>query len=487
MALNVRFAPSPTGHLHVGGARTALFNWLLARKEGGRFVLRIEDTDRERSSEEMVRGILESMRWLGLEWDEEPVFQSEGTERHRRDVESLIEAGVAYRDFMDPEELEQIRERDPEDPALLRLPRERAETLGHQEVKRRAAAGEPHAVRFAVPDQGETTWDDGVYDTVTFRNADIEDFVLLRRDGTPTYNLAVVSDDHEAGIDHVIRGDDHLSNTPKQILIYRALDRPVPAFSHLPMILGPDGKRLSKRHGATAVEAYREQGILPQAMVNFLALLGWSPGDGREVMEVDELVEAFSLERVLKKSAVFDHEKLAWLNGEHINRTPPEELAEPVAERIEGAVEGVSRDDLLSDREWFHALVELLKPRSRSLDDFASQARPYVAEPDFEAKAVKKHWAKDPEGAATRLRALRQRLSDAPWEEEALEEALRALAEELEVGAGKLIHPLRVALTGQMVSPGIFEVLVIMGRERSLKRMDDAAARLEAGDLPSED
>ena len=483
MTLNVRFAPSPTGHLHVGGARTALFNWLLARRHGGRFVLRIEDTDRERSSQDMVQGILDSMRWLGLEWDGDAIFQSDGTERHRADVERLVEQGAAYRDFMDPDELDRIREKDPEDPALLRLPRERAQALGDGEAERRAAAGEPHAVRFAVP-EGETAWRDRVYGDVTFRHQDIEDFVLLRRDGSPTYNLAVTSDDHDAGIDHVVRGDDHLSNTPKQILLYRALGRPVPAFAHLPMILGPDGKRLSKRHGATSVEAYREQGMLPGAMVNFLALLGWSPGDGREVMDVDEMVEAFSLERVLKKSAVFDHEKLWWLNGEHINRTPPDALEGSVADAIAAAVEGVERDELLSDREWFHALVELLKPRARTLADFATQARPYVAEPAFEEKAVKKHWAKEPEGAAHRLQALRERFAGTPWEEEPLEEALRSLAEDLDVGAGKLIHPLRVALTGQMVSPGIFEVLVVMGRERSLRRMDEAAEELAAGRLP---
>jgi glutamyl-tRNA synthetase len=280
MTLRVRFAPSPTGFLHVGGARTALFNWLLARKEGGTFILRIEDTDRERSSEEMTRAILEGMSWLGLDWDEGPFFQSEGLERHRAAALRLLKEDRAYLDLVSPEELARVREEDPG--RALRYPRERAEALPPGEAAERAAEGEPHAIRFRIPD-GETAWVDRVHGEVRFRNPEIEDLVILRADGTPTYNLAVVSDDAEHRVTLVIRGDDHISNTPKQILLHEALGHLVPDFAHVPMILGPDGKRLSKRHGATAVGEYHHQGILPEAMANFLALLGWNPGTEEEI------------------------------------------------------------------------------------------------------------------------------------------------------------------------------------------------------------
>jgi glutamyl-tRNA synthetase len=473
--LRVRFAPSPTGFLHVGGARTALFNWLLARREGGAFVLRIEDTDRARSTEEMVAAILEGMEWLGLDWDEGPHFQGRGVERHRSDALRLLEKGLAYRDFTAPGEMARLREEQPE--RALRHPRERAEALGDEAAEERAAAGEPHAIRLRVP-EGETVWDDEVYGRVRFRNADIEDLVLLRSDETPTYNLAVVSDDAAMEITHVIRGDDHLSNTPKQILLHQGLGSRVPAFAHVPMILGPDGKRLSKRHGALAVGEYRKMGILPEAMVNFLALLGWSPGTDEEVMSRDELVERFSLGRVLKKSAVFDLEKLQWLNGRHLSRLGSGELARTVLEAMdEGRDEAERR--MREDPEWFHALLDLLKARARTPADIALQARPYVLqELAYDPDAVAKHWEKRPEEVEGHLEALRERLAEASWDEESLEEALRALAEERGAGAGRLIHPLRVALTGQAVSPGIFEVLVMMGRERALSRIGAAAERI---------
>ncbi len=473
MSLRVRFAPSPTGYLHVGGARTALFNWLVARKEKGVFVLRIEDTDRDRSSDDMVRAIVDGMSWLGLEWDEGPYSQGAAVERHKAEALRLLEEGKAYRDFTSPEELARLRREDPD--AVIHFPRQAAAELGEAEAERRAAADEPHAIRFRVP-EGETIWKDRVHGSTRFRNADIEDLVLLRADGSPTYNLAVVSDDARMEINLVIRGDDHISNTPKQILLYEALGYPVPEFAHAPMILGPDGKRLSKRHGAAAVGEYAGQGILPEAMMNFLALLGWSPGTDEEVMTPQELVERFSLDRVVKKAAVFDPEKLAWLNGQHLNRLPLGDLAERVLTQLDPELGQVARDRQSADPAWFSQILDLLRARARTLDEIGVKLRPYlVDEIAYDPKAVKKHWLKRPDEAADHLDALHARLGQAlspnGWTEERLEEELRALASEREVGAGKLIHPLRVALVGEAVSPGIFEVLVAMGRDRSLARM----------------
>jgi glutamyl-tRNA synthetase len=474
MSVRVRFPPSPTGHLHVGGARTALFNWLFARQQGGIFVLRIEDTDRARSDEAHVEGILRGLRWLGLDWDEGPNFQSRGVERHRGEALRLLEEGRAYRDFTDPAELRAEAEaRGVGHPSVLA--RARADAMGADEASARAGAGEPHALRLRVP-EGETRWHDLVHGEMAFANADLDDLVILRGDGSPIYNLAVVSDDAHEGITHVIRGDDHISNTPKQILLYEALGYDVPTFGHLPMILGPDGKRLSKRHGATAVDAYEGQGILADAMVNFLALLGWNPGDEREVMERAELVRSFDLARVQKKSAVFDVAKLQWLNGQYLARTPASTLLPAVRERL--AARADAGPNALEDA-WLLTLIDLLKPRARTLDDMAKQAVPFlVDDPERDDAAVAKHWQRAPDDVRERLTRLRARLADTPWEPGPLEEALRALASELEVGAGKLIHPLRVALTGQSASPGIFDVLVLLGPKRALERLDRAIAWL---------
>lgn len=482
--MRVRFAPSPTGFLHVGGARTALFNWLFARHHGGDFILRIEDTDRERSSGAMVQAILDGMEWLGLDWEEGPFHQADGVQRHRLDALRLLEEGRAYRCFCTPEELESKRRMAEERKEGYRYDRHCTLRVPREEADARAAAGEPFTIRFTVP-EGETVWDDVVHELTRFDNAEIEDFIILRTDGTPIYNLAVVSDDHEMGITHVIRGDDHMSNTPKQIMLYRALGWDLPSFAHLPMILGSDGKRLSKRHGATAVGQYREQGILPAALVNFLALLGWSPGDDTELMTLDELIAWFSLEGVNKKGSVFDPEKLEWLNGQHLHRMSAEELEPLVGERL--VVAGLATpEELAARREWFHRLIELLKVRSRTLQEFVPQARPFlVDEVEPDPKAVKKHWAKNPVEVAGYLRRVRDLLAGAGrWEEEPLEEELRALAGELGVGAGKLIHPLRVAVTGTAASPGIFDVLVLVGRERVLARIDAGLERLE--DLAAE-
>jgi glutamyl-tRNA synthetase len=440
------------------------------------------------------------MEWLGVTWDEGPFFQSQGLERHRAAALFLLESGQAYRDFSTPEEAARDRKEEVETGKRTRRARERADAMSQEEVAARIDAGDTFAVRFRVPD-GETAWNDGVHGESRFRNEEIDDLVILRSNGTPTYNLAVVSDDAEMGITLVLRGDDHISNTPKQLLLHEALGNPVPSFAHVPLILGPDGKRLSKRHGATAVGDYEKEGILPEAMSNFLALLGWSPGDDREVFSREELVEAFSLERVLKKSSVFDFKKLQWLNGQHLAKTPTEELLEPVKRRLSergllsgagsvgetGEESGMEAGDAHRTAIAIPFLVDLLKVRARTVEDLLNQAEPYfLDEVDYDPKAVKKQWSKDPEGTADRLARLQERLAEVPWDQESLEEVSRGLAEEMEIGAGKLFQPLRLALTGSSASPGIFDVLVLLGRERSLERVERAVNILRSGKLPPE-
>jgi glutamyl-tRNA synthetase len=469
-APRVRFAPSPTGFLHVGGARTALFNWLFARHTGGVFVLRIEDTDRERSQAELTQAILDSLRWLGIDWDEGPYHQADVLERHRADARRLLEGGAAYRCFCAPETLEQMRETAKEK-GIAAAYDGRCRRIAAAEAERRAAAGEPYALRFKIP-EGVTVWDDLVAGRTRFKNSDVEDFVLLRSDATPTYNMAVVSDDLAHRITHVIRGADHLSNTPKQIQIYRALGTELPVFCHVPLIMGPDGKRLSKRHGATAVGEYRRAGFLPTGMVNFLALLGWSPGEDIELMSPAELIDRFSLERLNKKPAVFDHQKLEWLNGQHIAATPAAALADLVAPFL--AAEGVTAAADVSTRA-----LDLVKPRARTLRELAQRVRPFLARDlEYDPEAVAKHWH-DGRAASEQLSRVRAELAGlATWEEAELERAVRALAQGMGLGAGKLIHPLRVALTGSAVSAGIFEVMSVMGRDLVLCRIDAALAHL---------
>ena len=468
----LRFAPSPTGYLHVGGARTALFNWLYAKKYGGQFLLRVEDTDKARSTEASTRAIFEGLEWLGLRWDDEVVYQGANLARHQADAKRLLDAGAAYRCFCTPAELEERRKQAEARREAFKYDR-RCDLLAPPEVARRVAGGEPSVLRFRVPD-GETAWDDMVHDRITFPNRDIEDFVILRSDGTPIYNMAVVSDDIAMGITLVMRGDDHISNTPKQIMLYRALGAALPTFAHLPMIHGLDGKKLSKRHGATAVADYQHMGILPQAMLNFLALLGWSPGHDIEVMTVPQMVELFSTDGLQKKAAIFDPKKLEWMNGQHLSLVASAELAPRVTPALIAA--GLtSREELAARHDWYLALLDLLKVRARTIDDIVRQAAPYLRETiDYDPDAIAKQW-KDRDATARILAAVRDALAAAArWEAAPLEESLRALAERLGVAGGKLFQPLRVALTGLTVSPGIFDVLVMLGRDRSLARIDTA-------------
>ena len=470
--MRLRFAPSPTGFLHVGGARTALFNWLLAKRHNGTFILRIEDTDRSRSSDEMTVAILEGMKWLDLMWDEGPYHQADGFDRHKTDALRMLSDGKAYRCFCTQEEVEARKAAAPRDSKeAYHYDRHCLLQVTADESERRAAAGEKFAIRFKVP-VGKTSFDDAVHGVTQFDNESIDDFIILRSDGTPIYNLAVVSDDIEHRITHVIRGDDHISNTPKQILIYRALGAEPPTFAHVPMILGPDGKRLSKRHGATAVGEYKDKGILPDAMVNFLALLGWSPGNDDEILSREEMIARFALEDINKKSAVFDTAKLEWMNGQYLAQMNAGELEALVREQLPA-------DAPNADSVWLRELIELLKIRARTITGIAEQVVPYLADPvSYDNDAVQKQW-KNAAEAAERIEKVRAALPDErDWNHDALEKSLRELAEREGVGAGKLIHPLRVAITGNSASPGIFDVMKLLGRARTIRRIDDALAQL---------
>ena len=470
--MRLRFAPSPTGFLHVGGARTALFNWLLAKRHNGTFILRIEDTDRTRSSDEMTVAILEGMKWLDLMWDEGPYHQADGFARHKADALRMLSEEKAYRCFCSQEEVEARKAAAARDSKeAYHYDRHCLLNVTPEESARRAAAGEKFAIRFKVP-AGKTSFDDAVHGVTQFDNESIDDFIILRSDGTPIYNLAVVSDDIEHRITHVIRGDDHISNTPKQILIYQALGAAPPTFAHVPMILGPDGKRLSNRHGATAVGEYKDKGIMPDAMVNFLALLGWSPGNDDEILSREEMIRRFALEDINKKSAVFDTAKLEWMNGQY--------LAQMGADQLEALVrEQLPADAPNAESVWLRELIELLKIRARTITGIAEQVVPYLSDPVvYDSDAVQKQW-KNAAEAAERIEKVRTTLPDeSDWNHDALEKSLRQLAEREGVGAGKLIHPLRVAITGNSASPGIFDVMKLLGRARTIRRIDDALARL---------
>ena len=478
MPVRVRFAPSPTGYLHIGGARTALFNWLYARRHGGTFVLRIEDTDTERSSWEMVSGIVEGLRWLGLDWDEgpdvggphAPYFQSQRVDTYRAMAERLVTAGRAYYCYCTPDTLQQKRQA-AEGAGGGWIYDRTCCALTAEAVAEREANGLPRAIRFKVPG-GRTSFDDLVHGVISFENANIEDFVVLRSDRQPTYHLSVVVDDVDMEISHVVRGDDHISNTPKHVLLYEAFGAPVPRFAHVPLILGPDKKRLSKRHGATSVMEYQRLGYLSEAMVNFLSLLGWSPGDDRELMTRDELIAAFALEGISGGNAVFNPEKLDWFNQQYIMRLPIDDLARRVEPWLRAA--GLWNDVLETRRDWLNSVLELIRPRAKRLDQFAQELRPFLADTiEYDQSAVAKHLAK-PDITPTFTALPSTLMSLSPFDSATLETAFRALAEAHGIKAAALIHATRVAVTGRSVSPGLFDVLSLLGRERVIQRLRDA-------------
>ena len=415
----MRFAPSPTGALHIGGARTALYNWLLARKHGGTMVLRIEDTDRERSTPENVEQILDALRWLELDWDEGPLSQAERAGRHREQIDGMLAAGHAYED--------------------------------------------EGAVRLRVPDEGETVVTDVIRGEVSFPHSAIDDFVIARSDGSPLYNLAVAVDDLDMGITHVVRGEDHLSNTPRQVMVLKALGAEPPVYAHLPLLHGPDGKKLSKRHGAASVQEVRETGYLPEAVRNYIALLGWGLDDATTFMTTDQLTENFSLERVSKSPAVFDEQKLRWMNGRYLREMDPAELAR----RLE---------DLLG-REGLQPAVEVAQEKMQTLADFWQLAAFLVERQPYEEKAWRKVMERD--GAAENLTAVREALAGAePFDVETVEAGLREVVERTGAKPRDVFQPLRVAISGSTISPGIFESVVALGRDETLARVDDALSRL---------
>ena len=482
-AVRVRFAPSPTGFLHVGGARTALYNYLHARATGGVFVLRIEDTDAERSTPESTRAILDSLRWLGLEWDEGPevggahgpYFQAERRGLYADAAQRLEAAERAYPCFCTPAELEQRRAAQlarGEDPRYDG----RCRDIPPAERAKRRAAGEKPALRFRLPPPEEVAWDDVVRGRIAFQSDVLDDFVLARSDGWPTYNFACVVDDLAMRISHVIRGDDHISNTPRQILLYRAFGAEPPVFAHASMILGPDGKRLSKRHGATSVEAFGDQGIVPEGMVNFLALLGWALDGKTEIFTLAELEKVFRLDRVGPNPAVFDTQKLEWINAQHLKRLDEAERTRRVVAYL-----GAHGHDLSGrSDEWRRAFVRALGDRLKTLADAADVGAFALADPPaMEPEAWAELLARP--GADARLAALAARVESlAAWTLEALEGATRALASESGLKAAEVITPARVALTGRKAAPGIFEVMWLLGRERVASRLKAAAERWRA-------
>lgn len=466
--VRVRFAPSPTGHLHVGGARTALFNWLFARHHHGVFILRIEDTDRSRSTEESIASIVEALAWLGLDWDEGPPApgyrQTERLEIYKAYAERLLGEGKAYRCVCPPEELE----------ALRKAAQARGGTFRYSGKCRDASipADVPHALRLRIPLSGHTVVQDLIHGTVTFEHGQLDDWILVRTDGTPTYNFCVVVDDVTMKITHVVRGNDHLSNTPKQILCYQALGYPVPAFAHIPMILGPDRSRLSKRHGATSVLAFKEEGFLPEAMVNYLARLGWSHGD-QEIFSRAELIQHFDLAQVGSAGAVFDRVKLEWLSNHWLRQASAERLANDLVPFVERAGLPVP-----SDRAWLARVAESLQERAKTLWEMVEMGRFYFGElSGYDPTAAPKFFTA---AAIPRLKLLLKRLeAQEPFDPGALETLYRGLAAELELKLVDLAQLTRLALTGKTVSPPIFQVAALLGKERTLARLRTCQAVIE--------
>jgi glutamyl-tRNA synthetase len=442
VSIRVRFAPSPTGALHIGGARTALYNWLLARGSGGDLVLRIEDTDRERSTAANVEQILDALRWLELDFDEGPIFQSERSERHREVLAQLLDGGHAYRSNAATDEVKAWKEAHP----------------GHGFRGEAEAEG---AIRLRVPDDGTTVVHDVIRGDTRFDHVHIDDPVIARADGSVLYNFAVAIDDLDAGITHVVRGEDHLSNTPKQLLVLEALGAAAPTYAHLPLLHGPDGKKLSKRHGAASVQELRDAGYLPEAVRNYIALLGWSLDAETTIMPTEQMVKSFDLARVSKSAAVFDEQKLRWMNGRYLRELAPADLARRLEQRL--------------DREGLEQAATLAQDKMQTLEEFWPLAGFLVERQPYDEQA----WAKVMrEGAPELLAAAREALAAVdPFDEAGVEAALRGVVERLEVKPREVFQPVRLAISGSTISPGIFESVVALGRDETLERVDDALAR----------
>lgn len=465
MTVITRFAPSPTGYLHIGGARTALYSWLFARQQAGKFVLRIEDTDRERSTDESVQAIFEGMDWLGLQHDEGPYFQTDRFDRYKEVIQQLFDEGKAYHCYCSREELDELREQQ-------RANKEKPRYDGRCRHRTTAKEGVAPVIRFRNPDEGGVTWVDAIKGEITISNGELDDLIIARGDGTPTYNLTVVVDDIDMGMTHVVRGDDHINNTPRQINIYRALGAEPPVFAHVPMILGEDGARLSKRHGAVGVMQYRDDGFLPEAILNYLVRLGWSHGD-QELFSIEEMINLFRLENVNRAPSAFNTEKLLWLNQQYIKSVPMARLVETLQWHLEKQGVDVSNGPALE------ALLEVLRERANTLVLLAEACVMFYQNFDeFNPGAAKKHLKA---AAAAPLQLVKAKLSALPdWQPEALQQVVNDAAEELELGMGKVGMPLRVAVSGSGQSPSIDVTLALLGKPRTLARIDMALAFIEA-------
>ena len=461
--VRVRFAPSPTGVLHLGGARTAIHNWLFARSKGGKFLLRIEDTDVARSNRATVSQIIDSLRWLGLNWDEKIVFQSERLDIYRKKAEELIEKGLAYRCFCDVKEIEEAKK-----DAKSYKYSGKCRNLTPEEVRRNLRNGKPYAVRIKI-DPGKISWKDLIYGEIEVDTEELDDFIILRSNGIPTYHFAVVVDDIYMKITHVIRGEDHIPNTPKHIVLYKAFNQRVPKFAHLPLLLGVDGKRLSKRHGATGVDEYREMGFLPEAVFNYLAIIGTSISADNQILTSEELINRYNVKKVARKSAVFDVKKLEWMNKKHISKKSAEELYNVVVQIFQ-------RYELLKASEvrkdYILNIINLMKGRVVKLTDFAKWGKYFFLDPaDYDSDALSKYWD---DKTCEFLKVLKQALEELQkFDSGSIEGALRKTAERLGIKAAQLIHPFRIALTGFGVSPDIFEIASLLKKETVLRRLDN--------------
>jgi len=466
----VRFAPSPTGFLHIGGARTAIFNWLTARKSGGKFLLRIEDTDLNRSTDESVKQILNSLKWLGINWDNDLYFQSRKKERHIAIVDQLLESGHAYHCFCTKNELEEKKQLAIKEKRNLFYDKS-CRNLTREQIAEKLSQKTPNVIRFKTPD-GITSYTDLIHGQTNVRNDTIEDFIILRSDRTPIYQIAVVVDDHDMGVNLIMRGDDHISNTPKQIMIYNALNWEIPQFAHIPLILGPDKVRLSKRHGATSIEEFQNQGILPEALFNYLCLLGWSPGDDSEILSKTDILQKFDIEKINNRPAVFDAKKLLWMNSKYFLELPQKQIDNIVKEWL-------IKNNLEinpAEKASFNSLLKLQQQRASTINDFLQSLWLFFKNPEkYDEKGIKKHLSK--KGSDNLLSELLKEYlqqDDHYFQNiEKLESDLRALAEKNSVSAAKIIHPLRLALTGKMASPGIFEIISVLGKEKVTRRMEN--------------
>lgn len=465
MTVITRFAPSPTGYLHIGGARTALYSWLFARQQAGKFVLRIEDTDRERSTDESVQAIFEGMNWLGLQHDEGPYFQTERFDRYKAVIQQLFDEGKAYHCYCSREELDELREQQ-------RANKEKPRYDGRCRHRTAPVEGVAPVIRFRNPDEGNVSWVDAIKGEISISNTELDDLIIARGDGTPTYNLTVVVDDIDMGMTHVVRGDDHINNTPRQINIYRALGAELPVFAHVPMILGEDGARLSKRHGAVGVMQYRDDGFLPEALLNYLVRLGWSHGD-QELFSIDEMISLFRLEDVNRGPSTFNTEKLLWLNQQYIKSVPMPRLLEMLQWHLDK--QGVDT----SNGPALEALLDVLRERANTLVLLTEACKMFYQDFDeFSPAAAKKHLK---QAAAAPLQLVKSKLEALQaWTPEVLQQAVNQTAEELELGMGKVGMPLRVAVSGSGQSPSIDVTLALLGKARTIARIDMALSFIEA-------